>query len=102
MSNASSDTSEPVLLRITRHKSQPPCGWTGLRFQCLVVENSTGSYGVRFGDCTDSPAASWSTRTVSGSTYRMVNEFTGQCMTLVPSGNPLASVTEMPGSVVGM
>ncbi|MEU6255374.1 protein kinase [Streptomyces sp. NPDC047043] len=62
--------------------------------QCLVVENTTGSYGVRFGDCTDSPAASWTSKTVSGSTYRMVNEFTGQCMTLVPSGNPLASVSD--------
>ena len=61
--------------------------------QCLVVENSTGSYGVRFGDCTDTPAASWKTRSLSGSTYHMVNEFTGQCMTLVPSGNPLASVS---------
>ncbi|MGI5456898.1 RICIN domain-containing protein [Streptomyces sp. CA-249302] len=62
--------------------------------QCLVVENTTGSYGVRFGDCTDSSAATWASRTVSGGTYRMVNEWTGQCMTLVPSGNPLASVSE--------
>jgi hypothetical protein len=52
--------------------------------KCLA--GGSGSYGVSFGNCTDAPATSWIYKSLSGGTFEVVNEQSGQCMTASVSG----------------
>ncbi|MCT9082588.1 serine/threonine-protein kinase [Streptomyces fulvoviolaceus] len=45
--------------------------------QCLVMSDYSGPV---LGGCSDSPASSWAYKSLSGSTFQVVNEHTGQCL----------------------
>ncbi|WP_308038329.1 RICIN domain-containing protein [Streptomyces sp. PSKA30] len=60
-----------------------PTGYFQLKnaYNGRCLDGSQGTYGVRFGGCSDSPAMSWAYRNGSGGTYQLVNEYSGQCLT---------------------
>ncbi|WP_405870333.1 protein kinase domain-containing protein [Streptomyces sp. NBC_00005] len=47
--------------------------------QCLVMSDFSGPV---LGECSDSPASSWTYKSASGSTFHVVNEHTGQCLSV--------------------
>ncbi|MFD7405513.1 protein kinase [Streptomyces sp. NPDC059866] len=60
-----------------------PTGYFQLKnaYNGRCLDGSQGTYGVRFGGCSDSPAMSWAYKNGSGGAYQLVNEYSGQCLT---------------------
>ena len=58
--------------------------------QCLDGGGGN-SFGVGFGSCTDAPARLWTYKGHSDGTFEVVNEQTGQCMSMDMGGTPSMS-----------
>lgn len=56
--------------------------------QCLVMSDYSGPV---LGDCSDSPASSWAYKSLSGSTFQVVNEHTGRCLSVVTTSYNITS-----------